>query len=167
MVPVLALGDVPPRLTAEELRVWRSYTEAATLVDTHLDRHTQRTTGVPHLYYGLMTRLAESPRRRRRITELARSARLHPSRVSRAITRLEENGWVRREHAAADKRGLYAVLTDQGRVVLEQTARDHDQAVRRALFDRLTPEQWHALGEITRILAEGLPDVETDRSHSD
>jgi DNA-binding MarR family transcriptional regulator len=161
--PLLALGGAPRRLTAEELRVWRSYTEAAALVDAHLDRQTQRDTGVPHLYYDLMARLAESPRRRQRITELAKNAKLHPSRVSRAITRLEEHGWVRREHASADKRGLFAVLTDEGIVMLEQTARGHDRAVRQALFDRLTPEQCHALGEITRLITEGLVHLEAGR----
>ena len=122
-------------LTADQQRVWRSYIEATTLLDDHLDRQLQRDAGMPHLYYGLLVALAESPEHR---------------------LRMEGNGWLRRENCPDDKRGQFAVLTDEGLEVLRRTAPGHVQAVRQALFDRLSPEQQKALGEIMKIVAEGL-----------
>ncbi|MEZ3179989.1 MarR family transcriptional regulator [Streptomyces pimonensis] len=146
----------PRWLTDEEQCVWRSYIEAATLLEDHLDRQLQRDAGMPHIYYGLLVKLAESPHRRLRMTELAMSAKITRSRLSHAIARLEKSGWVRREDCPSDKRGQFAVLTDEGQEVLDQHAPGHVNAVRQAVFDRLTPEQQKSLGEIMRIVAEGL-----------
>ncbi|MEV6959331.1 MarR family transcriptional regulator [Streptomyces sp. NPDC051207] len=143
-------------LTGEEQRVWRAYIEASTLLEDHLDRQLQRDAGMPHIYYGLLVKLAESPRRQLRMTELAKLAKITRSRLSHAVARLEKRGWVRREDCPSDKRGQFAVLTDDGFDVLKRTAPGHVDAVRQAVFDRLSAEQLESLGEIMRIIAEGL-----------
>ncbi|MGW1883378.1 MarR family winged helix-turn-helix transcriptional regulator [Streptomyces sp. NPDC001970] len=143
-------------LSAEEQRVWRSYLQATTLLEDTLDRQLQRDAGMPHIYYGLLVQLAEAPRRRRRMTELAKDAKITRSRLSHAIARLEKNGWVCREDCPSDKRGQNAYLTDEGYEVLQKAAPGHVTAVRQAIFERLTPEQVGQLGEITRIMVEGL-----------
>ncbi|MEU1164353.1 aldo/keto reductase [Streptomyces sp. NPDC005921] len=140
-------------LTEDEQRVWRSYLHATTLLEDHLDRQLQRDAGMPHIYYGLLVGLAEAPGRRLRMTELAMNAKITRSRLSHAVARLEKNGWVRREDCPSDKRGQFAVLTDEGAEVLRRTAPGHVAAVRQALFERLTPEQQQALGEIMQIVA--------------
>ncbi|MEU6476097.1 MarR family transcriptional regulator [Streptomyces sp. NPDC047017] len=148
--------DDPRWLTAGEQRVWRAYLQATTLLEDHLDRQLQRDAGMPHIYYGLLVQLAEAPRRRLRMTELAMNAKITRSRLSHAVARLEKNGWVRREDCPSDKRGQFTVLTDEGHEVLRRTAPGHVAAVRQALFDRLSPEQQKSLGEIMQIVAEGL-----------
>ncbi|CCK29439.1 MarR family transcriptional repressor [Streptomyces davaonensis JCM 4913] len=154
--PAPAPAQEPRWLTDEEQRVWRSYVQATTLLEDHLDRQLQRDAGMPHIYYGLLVKLAESPQRRLRMTELAMHAKITRSRLSHAIARLEKNGWVRREDCPSDKRGQFAVLTDEGLTELKRTAPGHVTAVRSALFDRLTPQQQKSLGEIMQIVAEGL-----------
>ncbi|MFF7448432.1 MULTISPECIES: MarR family transcriptional regulator [unclassified Streptomyces] len=149
-------AEEPQWLTAEEQRVWRSYLHATTLLEDHMDRQLQRDAGMPHIYYGLLVKLAESPERRLRMTELAMHAKITRSRLSHAIARLERNGWVRREDCPSDKRGQFAVLTEEGGRMLAQAAPGHVAVVRNALFDRLTPEQQKSLGEIMEIVAEGL-----------
>jgi DNA-binding MarR family transcriptional regulator len=151
-----ASAEEPRWLDDEEQRVWRSYVDASTLLEDHLDRQLQRDAGMPHIYYGLLVKLAESPDRRLRMTELAMMAKITRSRLSHAVARLERNGWVRREDCPSDKRGQFAVLTDEGADVLRRTAPGHVSAVRQAVFERLTPEQQKSLGEIMQILAEGL-----------
>jgi DNA-binding MarR family transcriptional regulator len=146
----------PRRLTEDEQRVWRAYRHATTLFEDHLDRQLQRDAGMLHVYYGLLVQLSQAPHHRKRMTELAIDAKITRSRLSHAIARLEGNGWVRREDCPSDKRGQNAVLTDDGFKVLERAAPGHVEAVRQAMFDRLTPEQVEQLGEIMRIMAEGL-----------
>ncbi|MFC9591325.1 MarR family winged helix-turn-helix transcriptional regulator [Streptomyces sp. NPDC056944] len=152
------MGDMtePRWLTDEEQHVWRAYLHATTLLEDHLDRQLQRDAGMPHIYYGLLVQLSQAPRRRLRMTELARSAKITRSRLSHAIARLEKNGWVRREDCPSDKRGQFAQLTDEGAEVLRQNAPGHVAAVRQAMFDRLSPEQVGQLGAIMRVMAEGL-----------
>ncbi|MFD3664663.1 MarR family winged helix-turn-helix transcriptional regulator [Streptomyces sp. NPDC058659] len=146
----------PRWLDDEEQRTWRAYLHATTLLEDHLDRQLQRDAGMPHIYYGLLVQLSQAPRRRLRMTELAKSAKITRSRLSHAIARLEKNGWVTRENCPSDKRGQFARLTDEGMDVLRRTAPGHVAAVRQALFDRLAPEQVEQLGAIMRVMAEGL-----------
>ncbi|MER6773513.1 MarR family winged helix-turn-helix transcriptional regulator [Streptomyces bacillaris] len=149
-------------LTDEEQSVWRAYLHATTLLEDHLDRQLQRDAGMPHTYYGLLVQLSQAPRRRMRMTELARNAKITRSRLSHAVARLEKNGWVRREECPSDKRGQNAVLTEEGYAMLSRSAPGHVDAVRQALFDRLTPEQVRSLGDIMRVLAHGLEPEGTD-----
>ncbi|WP_371590793.1 MULTISPECIES: MarR family winged helix-turn-helix transcriptional regulator [unclassified Streptomyces] len=143
-------------LSEDEQRTWRAYLHATTLLEDHLDRQLQRDANMPHVYFGLLVKLSEAPRRRLRMTELARETKITRSRLSHAIARLEKSGWVRREDCPSDKRGQFAILTDDGLKVLERTAPGHVETVRQSLFARLTPEQQKSLGEIMMIVAEGL-----------
>ncbi|WP_280890246.1 MarR family transcriptional regulator [Streptomyces sp. LBL] len=158
--PATELREESRWLTDEEQRIWRSYIHASTLLEDHMDRQLQRDAGLPHIYYGLLVQLSESPHRRLRMTELAMHAKITRSRLSHAVARLEKNGWVRREDCPSDKRGQFAVLTEQGQEVLQQAAPGHVAAVRNAVFERLTPEQQKSLGEIMEIVAEGLQPAE-------
>ncbi|MFF9508169.1 MarR family winged helix-turn-helix transcriptional regulator [Streptomyces sp. NPDC014724] len=152
----------PRWLSDEEQRVWRAYLHATTLMEDHLDRQLQRDAGMPHIYYGLLVQLSQAPRRRKRMTELAKDAKITRSRLSHAVARLEKSGWVRREDCPSDKRGQNAVLTDDGYEMLRRSAPGHVSAVRQAMFDRLTPEQMRSLGEIMQVIATGLQPEGTD-----
>ncbi|MGP4000751.1 MarR family winged helix-turn-helix transcriptional regulator [Streptomyces sp. 8N706] len=148
--------DEPRWLTDDEQRTWQAYLQATALLEDHLDRQLQRDAGMPHVYYGLLVELARAPRRRMRMTELAQQAKITRSRLSHAVSRLEKNGWVRREDCPSDRRGQLTVLTEEGYAMLEKSAPGHVAAVRGAIFDRLDPQQVEQLGEICRIMAEGL-----------
>ena len=78
------------------------------------------------------------------------------SRLSHAVSRLEEKGWVRRETCATDRRGQLAVLTDAGFAALAAAAPRHVEGVRTHLFDVLTAEQVGQLGEICAAVTNHL-----------
>jgi len=157
-----APADEPRWLSDDEQRAWRAYLHATTLLEDHLDRQLQRDAGMPHIYYGLLVQLSQAPRHRKRMTELAKDAKITRSRLSHAVARLEKSGWVRREDCPSDKRGQNAVLTDEGFEMLSRSAPGHVSAVRQAMFDRLTPEQVDSLGEIMQVIATGLQPEDMD-----
>lgn len=142
-------------LSPDEQRTWRSYIEANRLLNDALDRQLQRDAGMPHAYYEILVRLSDVPGHRLRMSELAHSSLSSRSRLSHAVSRLEERGWVRRESCPTDGRGALAVLTDEGFAVLEAAAPAHVAEVRERLIDRLTPEQVRQLGEIARAICAG------------
>ncbi|MEU1805800.1 MarR family transcriptional regulator [Streptomyces sp. NPDC019937] len=148
--------DEPRWLNDDEQRTWLAYVQARMLLEDHLDRQLQRDAGMPHIYYSLLVKLSWAPRHQMRMTELAEAAKITRSRLSHAITRMEKDGWVRREDCPSDKRGQNAVLTEKGFDVLKQTAPGHVHAVRSAIFDRLTSEQIAQFGDVCRIIADGL-----------
>jgi len=143
-------------LTGREERIWQAYLDATTLLKNHLDRRLRCDAEMRQISYAILAQLAQAPQQRLRMAELAERARTSPSRTSHAVARLEGSGWVRRELCDADRRGQFAVLTEKGHDVLTRATPLHAAAVRQGLLGRLSLEQQHCLGEIMRIVAEGL-----------
>jgi DNA-binding MarR family transcriptional regulator len=146
----------PRWLDEEEQRTWRAFLSAIRLLTEALDRELQHDADMPHTYYEILVALSEAPCRTLRMSQLADLSMSSRSRLSHAVSRLEEAGWVRREACPTDKRGALAVLTDKGFAALEAAAPGHVEAVRQHLFDVLTPEQVSQLGEISRAIRDGF-----------
>ena len=94
---------------------------------------------MPHAYYQVLAMLSEAPDRTLRMSQLAELTTSSASRLSHAVARLEEKGWVRRDKHPTDRRGALAVLTDDGWEAVQAAAPGHVAAVREVLFDRLGP----------------------------
>lgn len=146
----------PRWLTEPEQRAWRAYLEATYLLFDALDRQLSQDAGIPHAYYEILVRLSESPDRTMRMGELADRTRSSRSRLSHAVARLEERGWVERIDCPTDKRGQLAHMTDDGFAALAEAAPGHVEAVREHLIDRLTPEQIDQLRGIGEAIITGL-----------
>jgi len=143
-------------LTEDEQRTWRAFLAAIRLLIDQLDRELQGEAGMPHTYYEILVALSEAPGRTLRMNELADACQSSRSRLSHAVSRLEEAGWVRREACPTDKRGALAVMTDEGFAAIEAAAPGHVEGVRRHVFDVLTPAQVVQLGEISAAIRDGL-----------
>ncbi|MFD4528165.1 MarR family winged helix-turn-helix transcriptional regulator [Streptomyces sp. NPDC058470] len=154
-------------LSPAEQRAWRSYISATSLVGDAIDRGLQAQAGMPHLYYSILAMLSEAPDRRLRMTELAEILKITRSRLTYAVTRLENDGTVRREGCPSDKRGHVAVLTDEGMTVLERAAPGHVETVRSALFDQLTAEEVGQLEEICRKVTRAIEGENATASRED
>lgn len=161
-----AVGE-PRWLDDDEQRAWRSFMAASQLLFDQLDRELQRDAEMPHTYYEILVVLSESPERRLRMSELATHTLSSRSRLSHAISRLEEAGWVERHDCPTDRRGQLAALTEAGMSALRSAAPGHVEGVRTHLFDQLTPEQvrqLHAIGEaVLGHLASVHPSARTRR----
>ena len=115
----------PRWLSESEQEVWRAYQTATKLVSESLDRQLQRDSGMPTTYYEILVALSEAASRELRMSELAEFTKSSRSRLSHAIARLEENGWVTRRSCPTDKRGAFATLTEDGMAVVRAAAPGH------------------------------------------
>ena len=147
-------------LDAAEQQAWRAYLDATRLLVQVLDRQLEADAGISFTDYELLVKLSEAPDHRLRMRDLADAALSTRSGMTRAVTRLERAGWVRRVECAEDRRGMYAALTPAGLAKLAATAPGHVAAVRAHVFDRLTGPQVQQLGDTCGHLAEFL---RTDR----
>jgi DNA-binding MarR family transcriptional regulator len=149
-------GDEPRWLDEAERQTWLSWVFATRLLWEELERDLQDQAGLPYGYYEILVMLSEAPGSSRRMSELADATQSSRSRLSHAVDRLEQRGWVRRESCPTDRRGWLAVLTDDGFAALEAAAPGHVESVRRHLFDQLSSEQQRQLREISDALLEHL-----------
>jgi DNA-binding MarR family transcriptional regulator len=143
-------------LDADERRAWRNYIEATTMLLDVLDRQLQQDSGMPHGYYEILVRLSEADEHIMRMSDLADASRSSRSRLSHAVARLEERGWVRRRDCETDRRGQLAQLTTEGYAALAAAAPGHVAAVRACLIDRLSKEQVRQLGDIGEVVVSAL-----------
>jgi DNA-binding MarR family transcriptional regulator len=150
-------------LDEQQQGTWRAWLAVTELLPRSLDAQLQRDAGLTHAAYVVLAMLSEAPDRSRRMSDLARTANQSQSRLSHTVARLEERGWVRRERATEDRRGNFAVLTDEGWEVVQRVAPGHVAAVYEALFAALTPEQTEMLGEALRAVLQRLDPDETLR----
>lgn len=146
----------PRWLDPDEQRTWRAFFAASHLLLDQLDRELQRDAGMPHAYYEILVRLSEAPDRQLRMSDLAHHTRSSRSRLSHAVARLEERGWVTRRDCDTDRRGQIATLTDAGMTALAAAAPGHVDGVRTHLFDQLTAEQVIQLQQISERIAGQL-----------
>jgi len=143
-------------LDAAEQRTWRTFMLATRLLFDEFERDLQRTAGMPMTYYEVLVRLSEAPDGQMRMSELAELAQNSRSRLSHAVARLEDAGWVQRRQCPSDRRGFLAVLTAEGQAALEAAAPGHVDSVRRHLFDPLTTIQLDDLRSICEAILTGL-----------
>lgn len=145
-----------PWLDADQQRAWRNFVEATVLLFDALDRQLQRDSGMPHGYYEILVRLSEPDDRTMRMSELANATRSSRSRLSHAVARLEERGWIKRSDCATDRRGQMATLTETGMQALRDAAPGHVETVREYVIDRLSEQQITQLGDIAETIVNGL-----------
>ena len=151
-------------LTADEQLAWRTFLTACQTLFSVIDAQLLRDSDIPHGYYEILVRLSETPGRALRMTQLAEASTSSKSRLSHAVARLEERGWVRRTDCPTDRRGQIAQLTDEGFAALAAAAPGHVDQVRRSLIDRLTPEQVEQLREISAAIVDGADPAEATGS---
>jgi DNA-binding MarR family transcriptional regulator len=141
-------------LDKEEQTAWRAYLDGTRLLFQALDRQLTADAALSLTDYELLVRLSEAPDGTLRMRELADATLSTRSGVTRAVTRAERAGWVRRVECEDDRRGMNAELTEAGRAKLASAAPGHVQAVRKNLLDLLSHEQLGRLTEIGTALNE-------------
>src|SRR3954447_17272556 len=142
-------------LTDAEQCAWRTHLEGNRLLTYQLEKDLQPF-GLTMNDYEILVNLSESDDVRMRMSDLASATLQSKSRLSHQITRMEAAGLVRRENCESDRRGLYAVLTEQGWETMRQVAPRHVASVREHFIDLIPPQDLaayrHALTPVANHL---------------
>ena len=146
----------PGGLDEEEGRTWEAFSRAVRLLLCRIEQDVVREAATPTAYCEILLPLSLAPRRCMRMSDLAEATGSKPSRLSHAVSRLEEVGWVRRDLCPTDRRGWFAVLTDEGAAALEAAAPRYVESIRAHLFDHLTRTQMLQLRRISDTLLAHL-----------
>ena len=147
-------GWMPARPDPAQLAAWRRLLEAHATVTELLERELMAERGLPLSRYDVLLNLAEAPGGRLRMQELSASVLLSKSGLSRLVDRMVEAGLVRRERCQDDRRGWFAVLTDQGRSALRRAAPVHLRGIQEHFAQHLEPEEVQVLATaLARVVA--------------
>jgi len=142
-----AKQSAPKWLNPREMKAWRSYIIASRrlldALDADLEGH-----DLSMADYEVLAQLSDAPERKMRMSELAELAMVSKSRLSHRMKVMEKAGWVRRDECESDRRGTYAVMTDQGWNAILKAAPSHVASVRNRLMDHLTVKDQEDLAKI-------------------
>jgi DNA-binding MarR family transcriptional regulator len=125
-----------------------------------LDAELARAHDMPLSSYEVLLFLNDSDHGRMRMSELADSALLSRSGLTRLVDRLERQGLLRRERCESDARGWFAEITPAGRRAFAAARKTHLDGVRRLFLERFSRAELRTLGGLwTRIQrpAQELP----------
>jgi DNA-binding MarR family transcriptional regulator len=141
-------------LSRSELRTWFGLVSGMRSLLNALDRQFRAEAGITHDDYEILSRLHRAPDRTLRMSQLAGDVGFSPSRLSHAVSRMEEAGWVVRSPSPADRRGTDATLTELGVKLVDEVTPAHLTLVKRLVFDTVGPDRARdaaeALGEVGR-----------------
>lgn len=143
-----------PRLTAMGL-----FTEAhSSLIGRCAEQFAAH--GLATVEFEVLLRLARSPGRRLRMTDLARQTSMSTSGTTRVIDRLERDGLVGREPCDSDRRSSYAVLSGAGLTRLTETVPGHLAILEEWFTGPLTAPQLEGLLVGLRVVRDAVrPDA--------
>lgn len=147
----------PDAATARALKLWvvlaRSYAAVAARVDDDIAQH-----GLTTTEFGILEALlTKGPLL---LGEIQRKVLVTSGGITYLVDRLVAKGLVRREPSPRDRRARYAVLTPDGRALIERLFPSHAVEVARAMAGLSAREQ----AEATNLLrALGLAAADADR----
>ncbi|HEX6353306.1 winged helix-turn-helix transcriptional regulator [Actinophytocola sp.] len=143
--------------------VWEAFSYAGDRVRDALDQRVQHRAGMPLSYFELLVQLRYAPGGQLRMSELAAATGSKPSRITHAVNRLEQAGWITRDSHPTDGRGCTATLTDQGIQAMDAARPEYVRVVREHVLGPLTPAEQHQL----RVLCEKILASFSDTAHAD
>jgi DNA-binding MarR family transcriptional regulator len=139
-------------------RAWTALSAAHALVTGQLTAALDQACGLSIHEFELLLRVRHAADGGLRLGALGKMIRLSQPSLSRAVARLESQGWLRRSGAPGDGRGVLVSITGAGQDVLDRGVAAHAQTIRSLLLDRLSPDEQELLARALTRVAEGGPE---------
>lgn len=124
-----------------ELGAWRGFLRVHAELVRDLDAELRERHGLPLAWYEVLVVLDDAPGRMLRMAGLSASVLLTPSGITRLVDRMGAAGLVRRERCDSDRRGYFAVATEEGLARLNEARPTHRRGVRRLFLSAFTAEE--------------------------
>lgn len=145
-----------PRLTASGLLIEAFFALTTRLSQVHADH------GLAGTDFDILLRLARSPGRRLRMTDLAAQTALSTSGITRVVDRLESGGLVQRIACPGDRRSYLTKLTDAGYERLCADVPPLLDVIQRWLVDPIAPNQFPVFLDALRAVRDTVRPTATE-----
>ncbi len=138
------------RLTAGQ--VWERTLTMVSKLLREFDHEMQKDSGISIIWYDVLLHLYIAPEKKMRMQVLSDSLILTRTGATRLVDRIEKAGLVRREAVPEDRRGYYAILSEEGERVLRLAQKAHRRDIRKHFGAHLSKDEQQTLYElVTRV----------------
>lgn len=148
-----------PWLSTDERSAWLGFVGMLMKFPAALDSQLEHDQHLNFFEYMVLALLSEESDRTLQMSDLAGLTSASLSRLSHAVTRLEKQGFLRRERLPGTGRRTAVILTDNGLAKVVEAAPGHVRRVRELLIDAVTADELAALASAgSKVLARIDPD---------
>jgi len=158
-----------PGLDLAERQAWQHYLDAALRFDAALNRLLNAEHQLSVIDLRVLDILAKSADGSGRMGDLADALAATRRQMTKRIDRLEARGLVQRQGDPQDRRGVVALVTDDGRAMVDQARTTYARGVATHLLGPLSARQVNTIAENCWRLVQALsqPDREPGLAASD
>ncbi|MGV0741461.1 MarR family winged helix-turn-helix transcriptional regulator [Mycolicibacterium sp. XJ870] len=154
-LPRRTASDIPGLDLAEQ-KSWQSFADAALRLDAAMNRRLTDAHQLAVIDLRVLDALLESEIGFIRMGDLADIVESLPGHLTKRVRRLEERGLVRREKCPEDRRGVMAIITDEGRRLAREARVTYENGVRDDLADTLSRAQVVTIEKNSRRISAGF-----------
>lgn len=141
------------QLSHQELdQLWQAVRNATAAVRRQLAAELQPE-GLSESLFAALLCLAQVPDHRLPVTALASRVGMSNGAFTKVVDRLDDGGYIARDTCAVDRRIHYAVLTDEGRALVERLLPLYHGSLRRAFAEPLGAHRVRLLREMLGAVA--------------
>jgi DNA-binding MarR family transcriptional regulator len=143
--------NVGQALDPQQLGVYFVLMEAVSLLQHQVEQQLRTEDDLSYVQFQLLARLAHA-HGHVTMTQLADGVVYSRSGLTYQAGLLEKAGLITRSSSPDDERATLVAITENGRALFDRVLPGHIQVIRRLLFDPLTDDDLHPLGDImTRV----------------
>jgi DNA-binding MarR family transcriptional regulator len=139
------MSAMSPRLPEPHLSAWRSLLNAHASVVARIEQALAEADLPPLAWYDVLWAVRRAPGRRIRLAQLAQGLTISRGGITKLVDRLAAAGLLRREPAAEDGRGYFAVLTDDGEEMLRRMWPVYSGVLRETFVQAISPDEAAAI----------------------
>lgn len=150
------IGGGPPELDLAEEKSWQNFLTAVLRMNTALNRELNDAHRLSLADVQLLSLLGNSQAGSIQMGNLADALSSPPSRLTRQVRRLEDQGFVERAVSPHDRRRVVASITETGRTLVEQAMVTYANEVRTHFLAPLTKPQIAAMAASCRQIGDSL-----------
>lgn len=144
----------------QKLAAWRAYLFSFGTVMRSLESEMQEEQDLLLTWYEILAHLNSAENGQMRMQELAESTLFSRSGLTRIIDRMDDIGLVTRQPCPEDRRGMYAVITDEGRAALESAMPGHVRGIRDHFLSHMSDDDIRALHRaLSKVLDAEISDA--------
>ena len=117
------------REVSEGMGPWEALIRTVASLLKTFERELQEAGCLPLTWYDVLVQLYAAPEGRLRMQTLADSVVVSRSGLTRLVDRMEREGVVRREPSTEDRRGYYAIITEEGQEAFLRAKPIHEAGI--------------------------------------
>jgi DNA-binding MarR family transcriptional regulator len=134
--------------------VWALFLTAHAVLIEQIEARLAQQDLPPLAWYDVLWALERTQDQRLRMNELADAVVLSRSNLTRLVDRLEQAGLVERQRSEDDRRGAFAVLAAEGKVMRKRMWPVYQSAIRELFEEGISEPEAAAMGKALRRLLE-------------